>query len=201
MPAQRPHWRGWRWILRGALGLVALLVILVGGALAAIHTDWGRGIVRTQVEKQLQGMFTGGASLGKIEGSPFTELIVHDLVINGPDKKPAISVKTVKVAVGILPLLSHQARVLGVRAEDVDVDLKRDASGNLQIANLMIPGPKGTWSVALPRIAVRRAHVRFDAGSEVMNFDGLDIDARASMPHDGPLDAGVELHGAWRERG
>ena len=201
MSAQRRHWRGWRWILRGTLGLVALLVVVIGGALVAIHTDWGRGIVRTQVEKQLQGMFTGGASLGKIEGSPFTELIVHDFVINGPDKKPAISVKTVKVAVGILPLLSHQARVLGVRAEDVDVDLKRDASGGLQIANLMIPGPKGTWSVALPRIEVRNAHVRFDAGSEVMNFDGLDIDARASMPHDGPLDAGVELQGAWRERG
>ncbi|MEO7732478.1 MAG: translocation/assembly module TamB domain-containing protein, partial [Kofleriaceae bacterium] len=118
-----------------------------------------------------------------------------------PDKRPAITVKTLKVAVGILPLLSHQARVLSMRAEDVDVDLRRDAEGGLQIANLMIPGPKGTWSVALPRIEVRRAHVRFDAGSEVMNFDGLEIDARAHMPHDGPLDAGVELQGAWRERG
>ncbi|MEO7731155.1 MAG: hypothetical protein ABIY55_09305, partial [Kofleriaceae bacterium] len=114
MPAQRRHWRGWRWILRGTLGLVGLIVVVVGAALIALHTDWGRGIVRTQLQAQLQGVFTGGATLGKIEGSPFTELTLHDLVINGPDKKPAISVKTLKVALGIMPLLSHQARVLGV---------------------------------------------------------------------------------------
>jgi TamB, inner membrane protein subunit of TAM complex/Domain of Unknown Function (DUF748) len=201
MSAQRRLGRGWRWLLRGALGLVGLIVVVVGAALVAIHTDWGRAIIRTRVQAQLQGVFTGGATLGKIEGSPFTELTLHDLVINGPDKQPAIAVKTLKVALGILPLLSHQARVLGVRAEDVDVDLRRDASGALQISKLLMPGPKSTWSVALPRIELRRAHVRFDAGTEVMNFDGLAIDARARMPHDGPLEAGLELQGAWRERG
>ena len=201
MSAQRSHWRGWRWLLRGTLGLVGLIVVVVGAALIAVHTDWGRGIVRTQVQARLQSMFTGGATLGKIDGSPFTELTLHDLVINGPDKKPAITVKTLKVALGIMPLLSHQARVLGVRAEDVDVDLRRDANGGLQISNLMVPGPTSTWSVALPRIELRRTHVRFDAGTEVMNFDGLNIDARANMPFAAPLDAGLELQGAWRERG
>jgi len=202
MSAPRARWRGWRWILRGTLGVVGLIVVVVGAALIAVHTDWGRRIIREQVEAILDGMFTGGASLGRIDGSPFTEMTVHDVVINGPDKKPAITIKTLKVAVGILPLLSHQARVLGVLADEVDVDLRRDASGGMQIANLMVPSDsKSTWSVGLPRIELRRAHVRLDTGSEVMNFDGLSIDARASMPHDGPLDAAVELTGAWRERG
>ncbi len=200
MSASPTRGRGWRWIKRGVLGVLGLIVLVVGAALIALHTDWGRGIVRTQVEARLQGMFRGGATLGKIEGSVFTELVIRDLVINGPDKQPAIKVKTLKVAVALMPLLSQQARVGGVIAEDVDVDLRRDASGGLQISNLMIPGPKSSWSVELPRVQLRRAHVRFDAGSEVMNFDDLALDARVKLPYNGPVDASLELSAAWRER-
>lgn len=195
-----PHWRGWRWIKRGTLGLFGFIVLAVAAALVVIHTDWGRGILRKQVEARLNAMFTGGATLGKLEGSPFSELTLHDLVLNGPDKQPAISVKTLRVAVGILPLLSHQARVLGVVAEDVDVDLKRNPDGTMQIGQLMVPGPKSTWSVALPRVELRRAHVKLDTGSEVMNLDNLAIDARVKMPYDGPIDASLEVTGNWRER-
>ena len=49
----------------------------------------------------------------------------------------------------------------------------RDASGELQIKRLMRPGPKSTWSVQLPSVELRRAHLRFDTGSEVMNT-GID---------------------------
>jgi translocation and assembly module TamB len=195
------HWRGWRWIKRGTLGLVGFILLAVGAALVVIHTDWGRGILRTQVEARLNAMFTGGATLGRIEGSPFSELTLRDLVINGPDKQPAISVKTLRVAVAILPLISHQARVVGVIAEDVDVDLKRNPDGTMQIADLMVPGPKSAWSVALPRVELRRAHLKVDTGKEVVNLDDLTIDARAKMPYQGPIDAGVELGGQWRERG
>ena len=198
--APRTRWRGWRWLKRGTLGLLAFVIVALGAALIAMHTRWGRGVMRAQVEARLNAIFAGGATLGTIEGSPFSELILHDVVLNGPDRKPAISVKTLRVAVGILPLLSHQARVMGVIAEDVDVDLRRDPDGTLQIQRLLVPGPKSGWSVALPRIQLRRAHVRVDTGQEVMNFDGLAIDARARLPHAGPLDASLELTGTWRER-
>ena len=60
-----------RWIKRIVLGFVGLVLLGVGGALAALHTDWGRDILRQQVEKQMATTFTGGATIGKIEGSPF----------------------------------------------------------------------------------------------------------------------------------
>jgi autotransporter translocation and assembly factor TamB len=200
MPTQA-RWRGWRWLKRGTLGIVALVALAVIAALVAVHTDRGRDLVRAQVEARLQTTFTGGASLGRLEGSPFGDLTLHDLVINGPDGRPAISIKSLTLRVGILALLSHQARVVAVLADGVDVDLRRDPRGELQIKRLLRPGPASTWSVALPRIELRHTHVRFDTGREVLNFDALALDARARLPHGGPIDASLELRGTWRERG
>jgi autotransporter translocation and assembly factor TamB len=192
--------RGWRWIKRGALGLVAVIALAAIAVVAAVHTAWGREVIRAQLEHQLQRTFTGGGSLGGVAGSPFGELTLRDVVIRGPDRRPAISVKTLTLELGLLPLLSHQARVDGVVAEDVEVDLERDAGGELAIKRLMRPGPPSAWSVALPSIQVRRAHLRFDAGAQVMNFDAVSLDGRAALPHDGPIDASLELTGTWRER-
>jgi hypothetical protein len=192
--------RRWRWLKRGALGALVIVVALVSAAVIAVHTDWGRGRVRARVEQQLQSTFVGGATLGGVEGSPFSELTLRDLVINGPDGRPAISAKTVKVDVAILALLSRQARVLALRAEDLDVDLRRNASGELEIKYLTRPGPKSRWSIQLPKVEVRRAHVRIDTGSEVINLDTLDLDGRLKLPYNGPIDASVEARGTWRER-
>ena len=200
MSTPRARWRGWRWIKHGSLGLVAVIVLTVTAIVLVLHTPWGRDVIRAQVERQLQGMFVGGASLGRVEGSLFGELTLHDVVIRGPDRRPAISVKTLTLDLGLLPLVSHQVRIAGLVATDVDVDLRRDADGDLAIKHLMRPGPKSTWSVSLPSLAVRRAHVRLDTGTEVMNLDGLSLDGRASLPHDGPTDASLELTGTWRER-
>lgn len=189
-----------RWLKRIALGGAVIVVAAVGGAAIAVHTGWGRGVVRAQIEQRLHATFIGGATLGGLEGSPFGELTLRDLVINGPDGRPAISARTVKVDLGILPLLSQQARVLALRAEDLDIDLRRDASGELEITRLTRPGPKSEWSVHLPRVEVRRAHVRFDTGTEVVNIDGLDLDGRIKLPYGGPVDASVEARGTWRER-
>ncbi|HEX3477093.1 MAG TPA: translocation/assembly module TamB domain-containing protein [Kofleriaceae bacterium] len=190
-----------RWLWRGALGAIGFVMLAVLGALVAMQTRWGRELVRAQVEQRLAATFTGGATLGGIEGNPFSELTLHDVVINGADRRPAITVKHLTVAVGVLPLLSHQARVAAVHADGVDIDLRRDRRGALVTQDLLRPGPSSAWSVALPDVAIRHGHIRYDTGSEVVDLDGLDLDAWAELPHAGPVDAGVSLRGTWRERG
>jgi translocation and assembly module TamB len=191
-----------RWIKRILLGTLGLVVVVVATALIVLHTDWGRGIVRSQVEARLNQMIVGGAKVGKIEGSALGELTVHDVVLNGPDKKPAISIKKLKLRLGIAPLLSNQVRIGGLVAEDVDVDLRRDPDGVLQITRLTRPGPKSNWSIEIPTITVHRAHVRFDPGSgqELVNLDGIEIVGAAKIPANGPLDASIDLEAMWRER-
>ncbi|HEU0033024.1 MAG TPA: translocation/assembly module TamB domain-containing protein [Kofleriaceae bacterium] len=192
--------RGWRWVKRIVLGLLAVVVVAIAGALIFLHTDAGRGVVRTQVEARLNNAFVGGATIGKVEGSPFGDLVLRDIVINGPDRKPVITVKRAKLELGILPLVSNEARLSGVELEDVDVDLRRDANGELIVNHMTKPGPKSTWSIDIPDIKVRRAHVAYDTGSEVMNFDNIAIDGAAHMPYEKPLDANVSVKAIWREK-
>ena len=192
--------RARRWLVRGAIGAIAFVGLAVLGVVLAMHTRWGRELVRAQVESQLASTFTGGATLGGVEGNPLGELTLSDVVINGADRRPVITVKRLTVQLGLLPLLSHQARVIAARADDLDVDLRRDARGALVTEGLTRPGPPSAWSIQLPEVAVHRGHLRLDTGSEVMNFDGLELDGWVELPHAGPIDAGVVLRGAWRER-
>ncbi|HEX3758016.1 MAG TPA: translocation/assembly module TamB domain-containing protein [Kofleriaceae bacterium] len=199
-PGRGKRRRGLRWIGRAAVGVVGFAMLAVLGVMTAMHTRWGRELVRAQVEQRLAATFTGGATLGGLEGNPLGELTLHDVVINGADRKPAIRVKHLTVELGLLPLLSHQARVIAVRADGLDVDLRRDARGALVTQDLTRPGPPSAWSVELPEVTVHRGHVRYDTGREVVNLDGIELDAWAQLPHAGPIDAGAALRATWRER-
>ena len=73
--------------------------------------------MRKQIETRLNDTFVGGATLGGVHGNPLTELVLDDLVINGPDKQPAITIKKLRVKLPLMPLISHQLRVDEVIAE------------------------------------------------------------------------------------
>ena len=78
MQPARTHRRGWRWFKRGSLGLLAVIALAVIVALIAINTGWGREMVRAQVEDRLRTLFTGGASVRQIDGSPLSRLTLRD---------------------------------------------------------------------------------------------------------------------------
>src|SRR3982751_5282633 len=100
--------RAVRWFTRVMLGLLAVIVVAIAFALIAVHTDWGRNIVRGQVEGILADSFPGGATIGRIEGSPFGTLVISDVVLNGPDKKPLVTVKRLGGEASLSPLISTQ---------------------------------------------------------------------------------------------
>ncbi len=198
------HFHGWRWVKRIALGLAALIVLVVVGAVAFIHTDYGRETVRQQVEKQLQSTFVGGATIGKLEGSPFGDLVLQDFVINGPDGKPAIKIGTLRTHIRLFDLLKHDIRLDHLMLDRVDVALKRDPDGTYQIAKLIKPSDtKSTWTIVLPVVRVRDAHVMLETADpeiKTVNLDGVTIDGSALLPPDGARSASLVVAGSWRER-
>lgn len=198
------HVHGWRRALRWVQAFFAivlsLVIVVIAVASLILKTQWGRGLVRRQVEARLNDTFVGGATLGDIRGNALSELELDDLVINGPDMKPAIAIKKLKVKLPLMPLISHQLRVDEVIAEDVDVVLKKQQTGGYQIAYLMKPGPKSTWNVELPNIQVHRGHVKMDTGSEWIDLDNLELYVDSKMPFAGPIDASVSLAASYRQK-
>ncbi len=189
-----------RWIKRGVLALFGLIVVAIVAVVIIIHTSFGREIVRSQIESQLNGIFMGGGSVGKVEGSPFTKLVLTDFVINGPDGKPAISVKKLTIGLALTALVSKRADLTSVTIDGLDVRLARNQDGSLQIANLLKPQPSSGWSVNIPDLQVHHGHVVYDTGTEWMNADAIDLYGAIHMPFQGVLSANVTVHGAWRER-
>ncbi len=186
-----------RWAGRVVLGAVALGALVVGGALAALHTDWGRDLARRQIERQLAAKLVGGATIGRLEGSPFGELVVRELVIAGPDGKPAITVGALHLEVALLPLWSHEVQLDHVIADDVEVALARNPDGSLQIAQLIKPSPPTTWSVSLPDVELHRGHVH--VGDD--DIDDIRIDATVNLPRIGTTRATAIGHASLRRRG
>jgi hypothetical protein len=198
------HVHGWRRALRWVQAFFAivlsLVLLVIIAATLVLRTSWGRQFARSQIEARLDATFVGGATLGDVRGNPLSELELDNLVINGPDKKPAISIKTLRVKLPLLPLLSHQVRVDRVIAENVDIIMKQQATGGFQLAHLTKPGPKSTWNIALPDVQVHRGHVKVDTGKEWVDLDALELYVGADMPYGGPIDASVSLAAKWRQK-
>ncbi|MGE0400064.1 MAG: translocation/assembly module TamB domain-containing protein [Kofleriaceae bacterium] len=189
-----------RWGSRIFLGLIALLVLAIGGVVIFLHTDRGREIVREQVAAKLNDTFVGGASVGTIEGSPFGQLVLTDLVINDPEGQPAITVKRLAVEIALLPLVRQEARLKSVIASDVDVNLRRDENGELMIGRMVKPAPKSGWSVDLSHLEVHRGHVRVAMPDGPVNLDGIEIFGSASLPATGAIATSLGLRAVWREK-
>ncbi|HEY0253317.1 MAG TPA: AsmA family protein [Kofleriaceae bacterium] len=198
-----------RWTKRVLLGILALVVLVVVGALVFIHTDKGRDEIRSIANTQLKNLFTGGGSIGKVEGSPFGDLTLVDVVINGPDGKPAISVKRLTVAVGVFDLLKHEVKLKEVLADDVDIAVKRNPDGTFAIEQLIKPSDKpddgkpSAWDIDLKDVDVRHAHVMVDSGQPdfgVIDLDDIAIEANAQLRHDGVKTGGLSLVATWRQK-
>jgi translocation and assembly module TamB len=184
---------GWRRVLRwteGVLGvLVGLIVIAVVVVAVGMQTARGREFVRAQVESKLADAFVGGATIGAIDGTPFTELVLRDVVINGPDRRPSVKVGALHVHVGVLPLITHQLVVDKLEVDDADVIVDD------RLAHIQKPGPKSTWNVWLPDAVIHRAHVKYDT----YDLDALELTASVRVVPDGPLDATAQLSAKWRQ--
>jgi len=201
--APRSSSTGRRWAGRILFSLAALFLTALLALVAFVHTDYGRGVIRQQVEAQLERSFVGGGRIGPIEGSVLGDLRLRDVVINGPDGAPAITIGTLTVDVGLRGLVTRHARIRRLIAEDVDVVLRRDERGELDIANLLRPQEPSSepgWDVALPAIEVRRGRLALDTAGGVHHLDDVTLRGAASVAAEGSIDATVTATGTWRER-
>ncbi len=196
--------RGWRRPLRWArnilLGVVGLVTVLVLGAFLFFETSYGKGVLRNQIQARMADTFIGGATLGRIEGNPFTEIVLVDVVVNDASKQPAIKVKRLTVKMPLMPLISRQLRVDKIIADELDILVRKEADGSINLANLTSPSEPSTWSIRLPNVEVHKGHLRLELGGEPIDLDNLEVVVDAALPFAGPVDATAALSADWRQK-
>ncbi len=145
-----------RWIKRIVLGLLVLVVVGVGVVLGLMHTDWGRDQIRARVEAALVDTFPG-ATIGRLEGSVFTDLIARDVRLPAHGTTPAFSIDTLRIDVALQPLVGNRVRVERLIAQGVAIDIDLTAE---PIAEPPAPassggGGGGGWVIELPDVSLR----------------------------------------------
>jgi hypothetical protein len=188
---------------RAALIIAALLVLVIGGVIAALHTGWGREQVRHQVEALLDESFLGDVRIGRLSGSIFGEVVLHDVVIDDAGGEPAVTIERVRADLALVPLLGKQARFYEVAAEGVVVVGRVLADGQLNLAALLAEQEEaGTWDFVIDQLAVARARVTIDPGEgEPIHLDDVVLGASLAVPVARPADLAFDLTAWWRERG
>jgi translocation and assembly module TamB len=194
-----------RWSARIVLGLVALVLLLGGLALLALHTEPGRGWLRGRIERALDDAFAGEVRVGRVEGSVLGTLVVRDVVIEDPAGAPAITVGVVRANLAYGPLTRREIHVERVLARGVVVRGTQDRDGRLSLAGLLAKREKKPlpWAVhvASLEIADGRVEIIRPAGQE-LHVDGIAVTGSLRVDAGGQrVRAHVAAAGAWRERG
>lgn len=189
--------------LRVLLGIVAVLVLLVGGVLAALHTPWGREQVRGQVVSLLEDSFAGDVRIGRITGSILGEIVAHDVVIEDREGRPAIRAARVRVDLALLPLLGQEARFYEIVAEGLVVEGRPLPDGTLNLAALTEEKQEeeSGWSLVFDEIRVPDARVSIvTADGPPVHLEALDATAALALPAQGTTRVEAEVGAWWLEQ-
>ncbi|MEO8841011.1 MAG: hypothetical protein ABI591_32720, partial [Kofleriaceae bacterium] len=173
----------WRWTKRVVLGTIVLLLLVIGGALIFIHTDYGRDFVRRKAEAALLDSFPGGARIGRIEGSVFGTLVIDDLRLNSRDGKPMIIVGTARVKISLLALIGKTVHLDRLELEDVTFDKHPLPEMAAKAPETPKQGGGGSWAIEIPRASVLRGRVVVASATRTV-LDLTDLEAQASISVD-----------------
>jgi translocation and assembly module TamB len=126
-----------------AIGLAALLAIVVVALLIVVQTAWFRGFATSKIVTAIQGATGGRTEIGSFTLDPMhLRAVITDLVIHGyepPGSAPYLRVRRAEVDVRIFTSLQHVFKVayLGLDSPQANIRVLPDGSTN-------VPVPKTT---------------------------------------------------------
>lgn len=185
----------WQKILLGVVGLIVALVVLVAGLLLSLNTQPGKRFLIRQIAalKLESGM---GISVGRIEGSIYSDMVIHDLVLRDPKGPFAVSPRvhvvwspfryinnhiSVRLLESPLVVLARSPQFNVTKTDpnapilpDLDIDVDR-----LKIAKFVLARP----------VIGQKREIAIDATTHI-------ADGRAQLSADAVVDSGDRLQ-AW----
>jgi hypothetical protein len=205
--AEKPVLRGWRRGLRIArrivLGLVALVVVAIAVVLILLHTDWGRDILRAQIESAAKLNLPGGLKIGKLEGSVLGRVTLRDVVIKDRNGKDAVRIARLDLGIGLTDLVGKEIHIEDLVADGVKVDVyefEKDGATVLNVVDMIYLDPEPlTWDIAIDGITVKNGTIVYPQRD--LTVEKFALAGSASIEAAGPIAAKATIAGNWKERG
>jgi translocation and assembly module TamB len=129
--------RGWRIARNIALGMAALLVVVVVAAWFAVQSDWFRNYVRETIVSSVEDGIGGRVEVGDFRFDPGSlHAVVRDFVIHGKEgaaDPPFVAIERVELYLRLFTSFTrlYELSYLGVEQPRVNVRVLADGSTNI----------------------------------------------------------------------
>ncbi len=174
-----------------ALGTVGLIAVAIVGTVVFFHTAYGRDVLKRQIEQRIAAAVTGKVTIGALEGTPFSTLVLRDLRIDDADGHPALQIETLSADLAILPLFGKRLHFDHVVADGVTLATARGHG-----VQLVAKRKPSAWALEFPDIAIARGAITGEVA-----LDGIVLHGRFARGPNTPMHADLAAYGTLRDRG
>ena len=173
---------------RIALGLGFLLLISIIAAAIISHTDRFRGFIGEQLVSAINDSIVGSISLGRLEGSIWGNVVLHDVVVRHEDAE-ILEVPRLAISYSLIPLIWGRLHVFELAGSRPSLHLKRGKDNELNIVQAFSPRQPQNESdsglvVLLNSVILREGHIDLSlAGPKPQNYslNDLSLDGRIDV--------------------
>jgi autotransporter translocation and assembly factor TamB len=185
-----------RWVVAAMAWITATIVVLLGLAVAIIHSDWGRAQIRDRVVTALDQILAGQISIGRLEGSVLDRFSLHDVEVRDDKGELALRVDELVLDPDLWELIQQRVAVDVIILERLHVAARVRDDGSLNLSHIIEPQPEdeevSPWIVSLDRVEVHDGVVTWTEvdGKTVTRVEKIDIETRVTT---GAGDTAIEL--------
>ncbi len=128
-------------------GIILLILFMIFFAVS--QTSFFRGKLKNYVVEKLNDSFNGKISIGKLEGTIFTTVVLDSTVVTvGQDT--LLSANKIEIKTSPLAIFLKMIHIRQVSISDADIHFIKDSSGTLNLSKLIKPTAKDTTSAKFP---------------------------------------------------
>lgn len=191
--AQRPKKSLPRRILKGFLWTLAILLLLIGAAIAFFHTGPGKDVAKGIAEGALSKNYDGKVTIGELDYALGGDLEIKDLVIAQNDGREVVHLGHLLVDLDWGSLLSKPLTIEKLAIDGLKLDLVNFPDGTSNLKRMQKKETKLPEQIVVQAIEIKgvNATVEQPNGDKIV---AKDIEVLAALSMDGPagtLDLGL----------
>jgi autotransporter translocation and assembly factor TamB len=122
--------------VKGLIGLVAFLLLLIVAAMAAAETGWAKNAIRGLIIRQANQYLTATLNIGRLEGSLFRGLELDDVTLDR-DGRTLVKIEEVALSYSVRELFSQGVTIRRIRLTRPYVAAQQLADGRWDLGALV----------------------------------------------------------------